>query len=114
MTNLSIIIKDEWSLYRYRDYLYKYFNKNFNLQKLFLYVSENETKGNYIKTLSRINSYFFKNIFRFKKILKNFKKNSHKNFKLNKKKVNKKIPKKNNFLRGKKFFRGNLFSGIVF
>ena len=61
MTNLSIIIKDEWSLYRYRDYLYKYFNKNFNLQKLFLYVSENETKGNFIKTLSRINSYFFKN-----------------------------------------------------
>ena len=61
MTNLSIIIKDEWSLYRYRDYLYKYFNKNFKLQKLFLYVSENETKGNFIKTLSRINSYFFKN-----------------------------------------------------
>ena len=60
MTNLSIIIKDKWSLYRYRNYLYKYLNKNYSLNKLILYNNPISQNNSLIKIIYRMNSYIFK------------------------------------------------------
>jgi len=59
--HFSIIIKDEWSLYRYRNYFYKYLKNNYKLNKFFLYYGKSNIKNSsLIRIIYEINLYLFK------------------------------------------------------